>query len=133
LIKEGFNRFLLNRSLLHKIEFWVWKRASKQNENIFKRNKRWHFKPMISKKISLKSFEQEIRIIFKIFPNIFDQKSQKHVIWFFKEHIKNMWSSTQKFKVAIFKSVSRWFETNNKKTFKEKIRKILSLFSEFFF
>jgi hypothetical protein len=26
------------------------------------------------------SFEQEMRKTFKIFPNIFDQKSQKHVI-----------------------------------------------------
>jgi hypothetical protein len=31
------------------------------------------------KKISLKLFEKEMWKIFKIFPNIFDQKSQNHV------------------------------------------------------
>jgi hypothetical protein len=62
------------------------------------------------RKISLKIFELEMRNISKIFPNSFDQKSQKNGIWFFKEHIKNMWSPTQKVKVAILKSVSRWFE-----------------------
>jgi hypothetical protein len=33
-----------------------------------------------SKKISLKIFEQEMCKILKIFPIIFDQKSQNHVI-----------------------------------------------------
>jgi hypothetical protein len=33
-----------------------------------------------SRKISLKIFEQEMSKIFKIFPNIFDQKSQNYVI-----------------------------------------------------
>jgi hypothetical protein len=40
-----------------------------------------------SKKISLKIFEQEMRKILKIFPNIFDQKSQKNVIGFIKEYV----------------------------------------------
>jgi hypothetical protein len=60
-------------------------------------------------------FEQEMRKIFKIFPKIFDQKSQNHVIRFFKEHIKNMWAPTRKVKVAILKSVFLFFETNNEK------------------
>jgi hypothetical protein len=51
------------------------------------------------RKISLKIFEQEIRKIFKIFPNIFDQKSQNN--------IKDMWSPTRKVKLAILKSVFR--------------------------
>ena len=41
-------------------------------------------------------FEQEMRKIFEIFPIIFDQKSQNHVIWSSKEQIKNMWSLTRK-------------------------------------
>ena len=44
------------------------------------------------KKISLKMFELEMRKISEIFSNSFDQKSQKNGIWFFKEHIKNMWN-----------------------------------------
>jgi hypothetical protein len=49
----------------------------------------------------LRIFEQEIRKIFKIFLIIFDQKSLNHVIWFFKKHIKNMWSPSGKVKVVI--------------------------------
>ena len=33
-----------------------------------------------ARKISLKIFEQEMRKIFKIFPIIFEEKSQNHVI-----------------------------------------------------
>jgi hypothetical protein len=66
-------------------------------------------------KISLKIFEQEMRKIFNIFPNSFDRKSQKNVIWFFKYHIRNMWSPTRKVKVAILKSFFRWFENTVKK------------------
>jgi hypothetical protein len=34
-----------------------------------------------SRKISLKNFEQEMRKIFKIFPNIFDQKQREKLKW----------------------------------------------------
>jgi hypothetical protein len=33
-----------------------------------------------TRKLSLKIFEQEMRKIFEILPNIFDQKSQNHAI-----------------------------------------------------
>jgi hypothetical protein len=41
-----------------------------------------------SKGLQWISPKQKIRKFFEIFLNIFDQKSQKHVISFFKEHIK---------------------------------------------
>jgi hypothetical protein len=56
-----------------------------------------------SRKISLKLFEQEIKKIFEIFSIMFDQKLQNHVICFFKEDIKNMWSPSRKVEVATLK------------------------------
>jgi hypothetical protein len=48
----------------------------KKNEDIFEQNKKWHsqYFQLVIEKISLKIFEQEMRNILKIFPNIFDQK-----------------------------------------------------------
>jgi hypothetical protein len=56
------------------------------------------------------------------FRNIFDEKLQKmsYDISFFKDHMKNILSPTGKVKVAILKSVSLWFETNNKNEMKNK-------------
>jgi hypothetical protein len=56
---------------LQKLWFRVEKRAKKQNEDIFEYNKKWQYFSIFSAGDSRKiSFEQEIRKIFKIFPNI---------------------------------------------------------------
>jgi hypothetical protein len=60
----------------------------------------------------LEVFEQEMKNFFEIFLIIFDQKSLNHVIWIFKEHMKNMWSPSPKVKVAILFEINSKFRKN---------------------
>jgi hypothetical protein len=130
------------RSVVSFKKVWlkVLTRAKKQNEDIFKYSEGSHskyFQLRLSEKLVWKIWNKKWGK-FKIFPNSFDQKSQKKCQMLFKKHIKNMWSLKRKVKVAILKSFFCLLNINNEnknwtksKAFFYNVRNFFQKFVEF--
>jgi hypothetical protein len=105
-----------------KLWLWVWTRAKKQNEDIFKNKVAFPiFLAGNFKKLSLKNFEPEMRKNFKIFPKI---PKKCHMIFKCGLREKLKWP----FWIVFFVDLKQIM----KKIFEQKIRHFLIMFGTFF-